>query len=86
MSMVDRSRDRRDLGGGLAFAEDHLGKSLAQRTVMIDFGKAQVFERKVAHALKRLGDGDLAPPHAFQKLRQAIRIHDNEASEIRICF
>ncbi len=41
------------LGGSFAFAEDHFGHALAEGTVVVELGEAEVFEREVAEA----GDG-----------------------------
>ncbi len=43
-----------DLLGGLSLGEDHFGKSVAQRTMSIDCGKAKILQRgplQSAHSL-----------------------------------
>ena len=49
----ERLRDRRDLLGRFALAEDDLGKALPYRPVVVDLGEVQVLERQVS----KLGDG-----------------------------
>ena len=51
--LQERLRDRRDLLGRLALAEDDLGEPLPYRPVVVDLGEVQVLERQVS----KLGDG-----------------------------
>ena len=48
-------RNGGDLGGRLAEAEDDFGEALAKRSVMIDAGEAEVFERLRAQRLENEG-------------------------------
>ena len=59
-------RDRGDLLGRLALAEDDLGKALAYRPVVVDLGEAQVLEGQVA----QLGDGVVDAESAVLDLDQ----------------
>ena len=39
------------LSGSLALAENHLGHALAEGTMVVDLGEAEVFEREMAETL-----------------------------------
>jgi len=53
-SAHDFGRDRRHLLRRLAQAEHHLGEPLANRTVMVDLRKAQIFEGTLAERVEQL--------------------------------
>ena len=70
-----RAHDGRDLIRSLSFTEKHLGKSLAQRAVMVHFRKVEVFKWKMLQPLNRLFRRELPRPHGFQKFQKFLRIH-----------
>ena len=51
----DPLRDGRDLRRGLAWAEDDLGKTLPNASMVVDAGEPEVLERRVAQELKEAG-------------------------------
>ena len=61
------SHDRKDLAGGLSFSPDDLGKTLPERSVMIDPGKAQVLEREGLQMGHGVVDRRLAGFHLFRR-------------------
>ena len=71
-------RDRDDLIGGLALAEDHLAQALPETTVMINLGEAEVgrAERPAAQVLQRLVGGARAGADVIQKLAEFRFAHD----------
>ena len=72
--------DCRDLLGRLAQTEDDLGKALTQRPLMVDPGKAQVFDRLGAHfrgdVHGGLGGAKLAGGHTIE---QGFEVENHEA-------
>ena len=70
-----RRRDRRNLIGGLAGPEDHLGHAMPQRAVMIDLREAQILERQMTHAVERGVDVHGAGAHFFEQRAQLVLIH-----------
>ena len=49
-----------------ALAEDHFRHAGAQGAVMIHFGEAEIFERKMAQAIHGLVGRELAPAHLLE--------------------
>ena len=60
------AHDRGDILGLFALTHDHFRKALAQRAVMIDLGKAKIFEGQVTQARNRLGDARLFSAHLLE--------------------
>src|SRR5713226_3712333 len=56
-----------DLLRSLAWGEDGLGKTLAQRAVVVNLGKAEVFKRQVAQPLDGLRDRKAPGSHPVKK-------------------
>ena len=48
LTPAHRSNDGRDIGSFLPLAQNHLGKTLTERSVMIDFRKTEIFEWQMA--------------------------------------
>ena len=66
MSPVDNGAgNTRDLIGGFAFAEDHLGEALTGRAMVVDAGEPQVLER-----IGRLGSQ--CPLFGFDRIEAAV--------------
>jgi hypothetical protein len=57
----------RNLLRSLASRVDHLGQADAQRTMVIDLGKSDIFEWKVAQAMNRLVRRKLRIADLFQQ-------------------
>lgn len=69
------SRDLDHLRGSFSFRINHFWKSLAQGTVMIDFGEAEVFKRKLAQAADGVVQAEAASAHRFQKIANVALVH-----------
>ena len=67
--------DRRDLIGGLAGSENHLGHAMTQRAMVIDLREAQIFKRQVAQAVERGVDVHGSGAHLFEQRAQVVLIH-----------
>src|SRR6267143_3067291 len=65
-----RSYDLSDLLRRLALSENHFGKSLPQRAMMIHFGESQILKREMLQPFDRLGGRDLSGPHRFQNFQK----------------
>jgi len=63
------------LGGRFALAENHLGHALAEGTVVIDLGEAEVFEGEMAKALDGLVGGELFGANFVEEAGQGGGVH-----------
>jgi hypothetical protein len=72
-------RDLHDLGGGFPLAEDHLGKSPPDRTVVVHLRETEILEGKHLEAFERLGDAELPPRHPVKKPSEARFVHSLQA-------
>jgi len=59
----------------LSLAKNDFGIALAQSTVVVDFGDADIFEWQVLEALHPGFRGDDALAHSFQKLQNLFGVH-----------
>jgi len=59
----------------LALAEDDLGRSLPERSMMIDFGEAQVFERQVAQTFEGMVGGEATATNLTQQTAEGLGVH-----------
>ena len=69
------AHDAGHLLGGLPVCVDDLGKTLAQYAVMIDLGKAEIFERQVSQPLGSLGDRQVALLHIIEESANVPVVH-----------
>ena len=67
--------DFRDLLRGFALGEHDLGEALAQGTVMVHFGKAEILERQMLQALNGRARREFPGLHGFQNSQQFRLIH-----------
>jgi hypothetical protein len=78
----DARGDGRDLGRTFAYAENDLWKALTQGAMVVDSGKAQVFERKrpkaSCHGLVGVGRTELATGHALEEVTQFGASHQRD--------
>lgn len=75
---VTGGESREDFGylsGGFALTEDDFGHSVAQGAVMIEFGEAQVFKRKMAEASKGFVGGELLGSYFLEELAKNRGVH-----------
>src|SRR6266704_2790251 len=66
----------RNLLRGLAFSENHFGKTLTQSAVMIHLCKAEIFKWQMLQALDGFVRRELAGFHGFQYFQQFTLIHN----------
>ncbi len=64
------------------FTQNHFGKSLPQRPVMIHLGKAEIFKWQMLQALDGLVRSKLARLHSLQNFQQFSLIHILRPSRI----
>jgi hypothetical protein len=57
--------------------EDHFGHAHAQGTMMIDFGKTQVFEGEVAQTIYSVVGHEFAVADLFEKFADGFGVHGN---------
>ena len=80
----DAAGDGGNLGRSLAQAEDDLGKSLAQVTMAVDAGKAQIVERRRAHRVEHPAGGVVGAGAAGPNLvKQGVQLLFGHASKKR---
>jgi hypothetical protein len=70
-------KDLRNLSGGFAGGEDNFWHAGAERSMMIDFGKAKVFEGKIAETIEGVSDGRAALADFIKQRLNALAIHQN---------
>ena len=68
--------NRRDILRLLALSHNDLRKSLAQGTVMIDLGEAEILKRQVTQLGHSFFDGNAPLAQAFEQFYQMLRVHD----------
>ena len=68
-------KDRSYLRGGLALRENYLRHPSAQRTMMIELGKSEVFKGQMAQPLQRLRNVGAAFAHFVQQHLNRQGIH-----------
>src|SRR5207247_9870115 len=64
-----------DLLRCLPFPEDHLRKSRAQRSVLIDLGETEIFKRQRLKLLERCVETERASTDVAEHLAEPVRVH-----------
>ena len=64
-----------DLRRSLAFSEDHFGHAGAEAAMVIDLGKAQIFERQMAQAVYCLVGRELAVADLLEEFADGFGVH-----------
>ena len=80
-----RGEVREDLGdlcGSFALAEDDFGHSVAQGAMVVELGKAEVFEGKMAKALDGFIRRELFRTHFLEEFVEGISIHAHGYSRV----
>lgn len=67
--------DPGDLLRSFALPEDDFGEALTQRAMMVDFGEAQIFKRKMLEALEGSAAGQFPALHRLQNFQKILMIH-----------
>jgi len=70
--------DGDDLLGGLALAEHHLGKSVAQAAVVVEPREAEILVGQRTQPVQRLVDGTRAAPDGLEQLGQTLAFHETQ--------
>jgi len=70
-----------DLRRSFPFSENDLGHSCAQRSVMIDFGESEIFERQMAQAIDCVVRGNLTFADLLEKLADGFGVQEALSSQ-----
>ena len=76
----------REVRGRLALAQNHLGHAGAQAAVMINFGKTEIFEGKMAQAVDGVVGGQLATTDLIEKFADGFSVHGRALSGQQSAF
>jgi len=71
----EATEDGGDLGGGLALTEDDFGHSLAEGTMVIYLGEAEIFKGKMAEAGYGVVGGELFGSDVVEQLAERALVH-----------
>jgi hypothetical protein len=74
-AMLQGAHDGYDFLGFLALPEDHLGKTLTHRPMVVNLRKTKIFKWPLAQASHCFDDGEFSAPHILQQFGQAFGIH-----------
>ena len=69
------TENRRDLRRCLALGKNYLRHAGAQATVVVNFGKSQVFEGQMAQAIYRIVGREFAAAHLVEEFANGLRVH-----------